>query len=161
LQKKHVKTAGPATSQHNPIECQKGMKALAKALALLQSLICSGRDLYREKNEKDIEELSLTMVARHGGAAKQKALKQLWDRLDDDEQESYENEARNAIDIHKYLHHTIYCTAAHLSNRNQEDFPHLILEAVKALCQCGHLGPMEMFVMYGFLEKDGNVASYA
>jgi hypothetical protein len=90
------------------------MMALAKALVPLQSLIIDGRELYREQHQGRIKKLSETMVAAHGGASFQRAWKQLWDQLGEDGQEYFEEEARNNVDIARYLFCTLQRSIAYI-----------------------------------------------
>jgi hypothetical protein len=51
----------------------------------------------------------------------------------------------------------IYLSSHIRAFRNQKKFAKAMYEGIKAICEGGNLGPMEMIVMYGFRDQDGRL----
>jgi hypothetical protein len=83
---------------HDPVACNEGLKAAARAWGRLVNDYDDGRDLFRHERSKQIEVLASTIDAGNAGAAYQKAVGELW-ALEDHAQ--WHDKARQIKDIYK------------------------------------------------------------
>lgn len=90
---------------HDPVKCLEAVRLGSRRWAHFASDVDDGRDLFRRLNSDAIREAARDIKAGNSGAAHAKALKNLWERAN---QEEWNKMAKKQIDIFQFVVFTLF-----------------------------------------------------